>query len=33
MQRAGWGETASLEHVPFGLVCGEDGGEDYAAFA
>jgi arginyl-tRNA synthetase len=26
-ERAGWGKTASLEHVPFGLVCGEDGGK------
>ena len=23
--RAGWGTSASLEHVPFGLVMGEDG--------
>ena len=25
--RAGWGKGSSLEHVPFGLVCGEDGGK------
>lgn len=25
--RAGWGEGASLEHVPFGLVLNEDGGK------